>query len=114
MSGHNGATGSAPAVGTVGLSEVRADSLYTMQEMQAILGLKYDALHRRLKSAGIEGVRIGGFGYRRFWGSQILELVGRAVIERPPETETESERSKRAQAALDRIAAGKRSSKRPG
>jgi hypothetical protein len=103
MSATQGATMNASTAGTVGLSDVRADSLYTLQEVQTILGLKYDALYRRLKVAGIVGVKVGGMGYPRFWGSQILELVGKKIIEKPAEIETTSERKARADAALERI-----------
>jgi hypothetical protein len=89
---------------TAGLADIIPGEQYSLEQVQVILGYGYDAIHRRLKKAGIVPIKNGGMGHPRLYGSQILELVGRSIIDNPPETETEAERLKRSKAAMDRIA----------
>jgi hypothetical protein len=97
------------ANGAIKLSDIQPGELYTYVEARAALRMNsWDQFNRARKAAGIEGHKIGGVGRPRIWGHQILELAGRKIIETPPETESARDRQKRADAAMDRIAASKR------
>jgi hypothetical protein len=90
------------------LSDIQPGELYTQVEARAALRMKSHAQFKcACKAAGIVSVKIGGVSHPRIWGRQILELAGRKIIETPPETESASERRKRADAAMNRIAASK-------